>query len=45
MKLIKGYTAITVKGLNIEKLINRLSKEGIAIYRASTGTQEAGFLR
>ena len=35
MKLIKGYTAITVKGLNIEKLINRLSKEGIAIYRAS----------
>lgn len=35
MRLIKGYTAITVKGLNIEKLINRLAKEGIAIYRAN----------
>lgn len=35
MRLVKGYTSISVKGLNIEKLINRLIKEGVPVYSAS----------
>ncbi len=40
-KFIQGYVIISIKGYNIEKLINKAVQSGIAIYNIEKGTNTA----